>query len=70
MYQIEVAAVKLDDSQLVTLKLESGNFLKKKKLKSLATSASASGEMRSHAFWTVAWWAVKKFVRFLVSSRA
>ena len=27
MYQIEVAAVKLDDSQLVTLKLESGNFI-------------------------------------------
>lgn len=28
MYQIEVAAVKLDDSQLVTLKLESGNFIR------------------------------------------
>ena len=28
MYQIEVAAVKLDDSQLVTLKLESGNFVR------------------------------------------
>lgn len=27
MYQIEIAAVKLDDSQLVTLKLESGNFV-------------------------------------------
>ena len=28
MYQTEVAAVKLDDSQLVTLKLESGNFVR------------------------------------------
>ena len=28
MYHIEVAAVKLDDSQLVTLKLESGNFIR------------------------------------------
>ena len=28
IYQIEVAAVKLDDSQLVTLKLESGNFVR------------------------------------------
>ena len=28
MYQIEVAAMKLDDSQLVTLKLESGNFIR------------------------------------------
>ena len=28
MYQIEVAAVKLDDSHLVTLKLESGNFIR------------------------------------------
>ena len=28
MYQIEVAAVKLDDSQLVTLMLESGNFIR------------------------------------------
>ena len=28
MYQIEVAAVKLDDSQLVTLKLGSGNFVR------------------------------------------
>ena len=28
MYQIEVAAVKLDDSQLVKLKLEYGNFIR------------------------------------------
>ena len=28
MYQIEVAVIKLDDSQLVTLKLESGNFIR------------------------------------------
>ena len=28
MYHIEVAAVKLDDSQLVTLKLDSGNFIR------------------------------------------
>ena len=33
MYQIEVAAVKLDDSQLVTLKLKSGNFICWKQMK-------------------------------------
>ena len=28
MYQIEVSAVRLDDTQLVTLRLESGNFVR------------------------------------------